>query len=371
MRILDEKEVQERKNRLLQTVIFEYIRTAHPVSSGAIAETDGMNLSSATVRNMLHQLEDEGYLEHPHTSAGKIPTDKGYRYYVDYLINLREHLLQEEQRIQKEYAQKQKQIEDVMSQTSRVLAYLSHQAGFVLQPKLEESRLQRLELIPLEAGRVLMVLVASNGLVRHKIVEDVSAAAAGQMRTLAKWINTQFKDNNLREFCLKFSHEAEEKLLDEKEALKELCDIFGDPIQSIASELKEEGLLLDGASNVLKALDVSMQPRYLQDVASTFENREQLTALIRKEVERKGGGKNEVAIRIGRESGHPIFEQLALVSKSFETEDHTMGFLGIIGPKRMEYARMMALVENIQTALQKLLSNQKKEKLSDRGKQGK
>lgn len=355
MRVLDEKEVKARRNRLLQTVILEFIRTAKPVSSSSIADLDGMDLSSATVRNLLHQLEEDGYLEHPHTSAGKLPTDKGYRYYVDYLLNLQEHLIQEEDRIQKEYIARQQQMEEVLTQTSRMLAFLSHHAGFVLQPKLEESNFQRLDVIALDQGRWLMVVVASNGSVRSKIIQPGKSLGEANLRSMIQWANSHFRGRSFRDFCLEFSQAVEDEAAREAEA-RQGWGMLNVPIESLGRELHEVGLLLEGASNVIKAPDVAVAPGYLADVAAAFEDREQMTQIIRKEMERaRPMAKGELSILIGRESENPVFQQLSLVTKAFETDDQTVGFLGIIGPKRMEYGRMVALVENIQAALQKVL----------------
>ena len=317
-----------------------------------------MKLSPATVRNLLQELEEEGLLRHPHTSGGRLPTDQGYRYYVSYILNMQERLIQEQDRIEAEYRHRQEQIDSLLAQTSRILAFLSHKAGFVFQPNVESSQFKRIELVGLEEDRVLMVLVASNGLVRSRILHTGNPVASPSLRHMARWVNDQFRGRNLREFCLEFAQEAEERFLKERQMMEAQLRPLADAVENLDHDFQSQELLLDGAANVLTFPDVSLEPRYFQDVAETLENREEITQIIKREIDKMKPGPDGVSMVIGSESQHPVFRRLSLITKAYETNDHMVGFLGILGPKRMEYGRMVALVNSIQGALQKALAKQ-------------
>src|SRR5262245_38114231 len=163
MRTLDPKTAEDRKRRLLQAVIYHYMRTGKPVGSQVIVDKYNFGMSSATIRNMLFDLEKEGFLIQPHTSAGRIPSDKGYRHYVDSLLEVQSLAQAEEERIRKEYAARSKELEDVMISTSRMLSSLSKYTGMVLSPRLDRSLLRRLQMIPLSNSQVLTVVVSQTG----------------------------------------------------------------------------------------------------------------------------------------------------------------------------------------------------------------
>src|SRR5689334_13661727 len=157
MRILDPKTAEDRKRRLLQAVIYHFMKTGKPVGSHVIVDKYNFGMSSATVRNMLLELEKEGFLIQPHTSAGRIPSDKGYRLYVDSLMEVQSLAAAEEDRIRKDYALRNKELEEVMISTSRMLSSLSNYTGMVLSPRLEKSLLSRLQLISLSNTQILVL----------------------------------------------------------------------------------------------------------------------------------------------------------------------------------------------------------------------
>ena len=356
MRILEEQERARRRNSLLQAVILEYIRTASPVASSTVSKMDGMELSSATIRNFFHELEEEGFLTHPHTSAGRTPTDKGYRYYVDYLLNLQGLLEEEQKKIEQEYERRLGEIESVLSRTSRMLAYLSHHAGFVLRPKMEMSTLQRIELIACDEGHVLVVLVAKNGLVRYRLVRAPRSLPEEELRRMSRWINKRFHGKNLKDLCLGFSDEAMDDLIEESAHLRETLKIFVEPVSAMAEEQASEEILIEGTNNVLSSPELAGASTSLRRLAETLEDREEMFTLLKKEILRvEPKSKKGISVVIGHEASAPELKELSLVARTFEADNHTVGVLGILGPKRMEYGRMVSLVEAIHGALEKAI----------------
>src|SRR5258706_11519208 len=189
MRKLDPKTAEDRKRRLLQAVIYHFMKTGKPVGSHVIVEKYNFGMSSATVRHMLLDLEKEGYLIQPHTSAGRVPSDKGYRLYVDSLLEVQSMAATEEDRIRKDYSARTKELEDVMISTSRMLSSLSNYTGMVLTPRLDKSLLSRLQLISLSNSQVLAVVVSQTGLIRHKVLKLNRPLAPERLGPISEMLN--------------------------------------------------------------------------------------------------------------------------------------------------------------------------------------
>ncbi|MFC1522284.1 heat-inducible transcriptional repressor HrcA [Elusimicrobiota bacterium] len=354
MRILDREELIRRKNRMLQTVILEFADTSRPVPSSVVLEKDSMGLSAATIRNIMHELEAEGLLAHPYTSAGRIPTDKGYRFYVNYLIGLQETILEEATRIEVEYQAKLRETEELLDQTSKLLAYLSKFAGFVVKSR-EGSMFGRLEFVPLEHSRVLAILITSTGTVFHRIIQVKSHADFSDLKKFSKWINSNYKGKALNTLFQDLRGGMEGALNRDTAHLKPVFEEMAEHIVDM-TENSHEDIKIEGASNILSLPELSVKPELLRNLANVFENRQRFTHMLHDILNKRQGSAKDISVIIGREIASPLLKDLSLVSKTFETEDNTVGLLGILGPKRMEYGKMMALVEGLQLALQKAMN---------------
>src|SRR5579883_251397 len=193
MRQLKPEVVEQRKKNLLQWIIHYYIKTSKPVSSAVIAEQAGLDLSSATIRNVLQELEDEGFLSQPHTSSGREPTDKGYRFYVDYLIDVQRLASDEKELIERQYRNRMEELDTLLSETSKLLSRVSHSAGLVLSPQMRAHGLKRLELIHLGGRSVLGILVTEAGYVRHWPIKLSFTPTARQINTLNRFLNDNIR----------------------------------------------------------------------------------------------------------------------------------------------------------------------------------
>ena len=199
MRQLDPNVVVERKRKLLQWVIHSYIKNSCPIASQDISEEAGLGLSSASIRSLLKELEDDGFLYQPHTSAGRVPTDKGYRFYVDYISGVQRLAAVEKEKIEREYVSRIAEMDNLLSQTSRLLSHVSHSAGLVLSPKVENQHLRRLELIPLGGKQVLAVLVTQAGLIRHWPIQLTFSPTASRINTLNRFLNDNIQGKSIHE----------------------------------------------------------------------------------------------------------------------------------------------------------------------------
>ncbi|GAG98420.1 unnamed protein product, partial [marine sediment metagenome] len=190
--------LDERKKRILRAVVHNYIATALPVGSRSIAKKYKLGLSPATVRNCMADLEELGYLVHPHTSAGRIPTDKGYRFYVDSLMEREDLSLKDKTKIKKEYSHRMNRIDQIMEETSQVLSLFSRYTGLILAPKLEKSIFHHLELVSLENGRILSILITGSGLVKNKIIEVEEILPEERLEEILNLINDRLSNLPLK-----------------------------------------------------------------------------------------------------------------------------------------------------------------------------
>lgn len=348
MRALEPKELEARKQRILRLVVHQYVKTAKPVSSQSLSEEGALNLSSATVRNVLSELEEDGYLTHPHTSAGRIPTDKGYRFFVDSLMQIQHLAREEEDRIQKEYTERLKELENVMHHTSHMLSSLSHYTGFVLTSKPEKDLFHHVELLRLGERKLMVVFVTQAGVVRHKTVALDSDISEQALRRVAHLLNDSLRGLTLEAAVVQAQEKLESFRRDEQQAF-DLAQLLS---KMLIGPIVQEEIYLEGTSNIFSSEDITSvdEARHLFHL---MEEKQVLSSWVHEVLKDQTG----VTVAIGAENPFPELKNMSLVSSAFKTDDNTVGVLGIIGPKRMEYPRMIALVDFLSRFVNKAFEN--------------
>jgi heat-inducible transcriptional repressor len=342
MRQIDPHIIEQRKKKILQALIHHYIKTGRPVGSSVLTEDYSFDLSPATVRNLMADLETEGYLTHPHTSAGRIPTDKGYRTYVDSLIELQKLVIEEERRAKQEYDARTREMEEVLVQTSRILSALSQYSGFVMAPRQEHNLLQYIELVHLSDGKVLVIMVTNSGMVKHRIVE--AAISRSRLIELSNFLNAKLRGLPLTEAKRKIAEEIEEAQRNEMELLALARDLSGNIFNF------EEEFYFGGTASVL-ALPEFQDFGPMRSLLRLNEDKDLLMHIVSDDLNREG-----VRVVIGSEASAEEFMDLSVVSSVYTDGENPVGVLGIVGPKRMEYPKMMALVSAVSKIVNKILS---------------
>ncbi|MFQ5867721.1 MAG: heat-inducible transcriptional repressor HrcA [bacterium] len=346
---MDMNRFGDRKKKILQVVIRHYVRTARPVASRMIVKDYDFPLSSATVRNVLAELEEEGYLTHPYTSAGRIPTDKGYRFYVDRLMEVQELTHKEERRIEREYPGKRKGLEEIMRRTSKMLSLISHHAGFILGPTLDRSFLKHIELVPLGEKRILAVLVTRVGLIRHKTIQLNYDLKRNRLYKISKLLNDKLSGLSLFQMKEEMNRIIEQESDEYLNLLKITKGLIG---QAFASE--ESEIYLEGSANILASVKEDLYDYAgVRSIFRAIEEKRIILDIVRRLV-RRGG----VRVLIGRENLYPEMEDFSVVSSTYKSGNSVMGTLGIIGPKRMEYPKMVALVDFVAKVVNNILNSQ-------------
>ena len=334
--------LDDREKKILRIVIHNYIKTACPIGSENICKNYNLKISSATLRNILANLEKKEYLMHLYTSAGKIPTDKGYRFYVNDLEENKRLSVQEEILLAAGYKIDKYELKEMLVQISQVLSLVSHYTGFVFSVSQEKVIFKHLKLIHLSNKKILAVFITQGGLIEHRLIYLRLPISVKNLKKMCKILNDEMVGFTVREVRKEISNKIKEQGIGYREFL-ELAEKLGEQIFKIKEEL-----YLEGISNILSFTDNDKKG---ESIFRFLEEKKMLSSLFKNEFSEK----ENVKVFIGNENLYPEMNNWSIVSAAYKTGDCPVGLLGIIGPKRMEYSRIIAEVDYISRMANKLL----------------
>ena len=331
----------ERIREILHWTIATFIVTGKPVGSRKIARHSREQLSAATVRNIMADLEEMGYLYQPHASAGRVPTDKAYRFYVDCLLK-KQNLSSRERDIIERDLRLDDSAEHLMVRTSQVLSRISKNVGIVVSPPISGVALKHVQFIRLVDKRILVILVSRSGIVQNRVIHYNEEISQTELNQAANYIVVHFKDRTLLEIRNQIL-----KLIQQERALydrfvQRVITLSAQAFTYADGELGAD-VYLDGASNLIKTPEFS-DINKMKVLFETIEQKSRLAALISRCIE---GDTQEVKITIGAENALPGIEDCTLIASRYIVDEKTHGSLGILGPTRMEYGRAISLVEYV------------------------
>ncbi len=350
MRVLKPEVAEDRKRKMLNWVVHQYVRTSKPVSSELVAEKSGFNISSATIRNVLKDLEETGYLYHSHTSGGRIPTDRGYRAYVNYVMEMQRMAVKERERIEREYTRQIEETDQLMIQTSKIRSVLSKSAGFVLSPDVGEDYIRRVDMIPLGFRRVLAVLVTQSGIVRHWPINLNSDLDTTRLRLLGTFLNHRISGLTLgeaRRILWEDMGKGNAEIRDVEEITMQLLDDF-ERCQQSSDTFYMEGL--GKLSEGISAEDFTE----LRSMFRVVEEKEKFSEVLKERLKECMKEKG-INVTIGSENEIKEFRNFSLISSVYRIKDKALGLVGILGPKRMEYPKVISLVNIVGEMLSQTL----------------
>jgi heat-inducible transcriptional repressor len=337
--------LSERMRLILQSVIEDYILTAEPVGSRTISKEPNLNLSPATIRNIMSDLEEMGLLYQPYTSAGRVPTEKGFRFYVDYILNIHELSDREQQEIRSLYPGFQIEAMDLFRETSRILSSSSHYLGVVRAPRMSLVVLQHIEFVRLKRHLVLAILVTTTGLVHNRIIEVEEDFSQSGLDHLSDYMNDFLAGLTLQQ--------VREKLLEQMKVEKSVYDHLLEQALKLGekafSSLDETDVFIEGRTNIISEPEFWNLSR-MADLFRAFEEKATMVRLLNKCMEPKG-----VQIAIGSESRVQEIEACSLVTSTYSYKGEVLGALGVIGPRRMNYSRVIPLVDYTAKLLTEIL----------------
>ena len=335
----------ERKKKILRAVVESYVQTAEPVGSKAIQELAGLNVSSATIRNELADLTEQGYLEQPHTSAGRIPSPKGYRLYVNELME-EQRLSQEETRQINEALQlKMKELDKVIDQAGKMVSQLTHYPAFALAGNARRTTIRRFDLIMVDVNSFIVVVMTDNNVVKNKLIRLPADLSEPQLQLLTTLLNTSFVGKSLDELTPELMRVAEHAA-GTSYGLISLVVSFA---MEVLDDLENSSVYTSGASQLLA------HPEY-QDVGKahklmSYLNNEQSLA---QSLALPAMGGDNTKILIGPENVADELKDTSVVLASYDIGDGLKGVIGVVGPTRMDYAKVAAKLSYVADGLSKL-----------------
>jgi heat-inducible transcriptional repressor len=340
----------DRRRDVLRTLIQLHVETGEPVGSESLSRALHRALSPATLRSIMADLEALGYLDHPHTSAGRVPTDEGYRIYVDSLMGHRPLAPGEAATIASELRSPDASVEQTMERASHLLSRLSRHVGFVLAPDIARTSFRHLDLVPLGHPRVLVVMVSSSGLVTHKVIEVEERLDSADLRACANYLNAEFAGLTLGEIRARLL-----EMMKQEKALYDtlLQNVLALGERAFSVSEGEVSVYLDGASNILSQPGFEDLER-MRALFRTFEEKNRLVRILNACISGDG-----IRVLIGRENPDPELRDLSLVTATCRVEGEPGFGLGVLGSTRMEYAHVVSLVEHVARAVSEILGGRR------------
>ena len=328
------EKITERQRIILRAVVYDYIEQGEPVSSKAVSSKYTHDLSSASVRSVMAQLEGSGYLFQPHKSAGRIPTAKAFQFYVDTLAECREPSRAVKEMIESGYHGSLR-FEEIMRETSRLLSLVSHCAGIVLAPRIENIRLKRIKFVKIGGGEIMVVLVSRVGAVQSCIVRMEEELSQNELDKMSGYLSGIAKGLSLMQLRA--------RLVEEMRQERNLYDTLLSKAMKIGMEVVtgpgRDDLYVDGTLNVLEQPEFSEDVEKLKELFRAFEEKSLLVRLLDKSVKSAG-----VHVKIGCDDGVDGMEGCSMVTASYGSRGNRLGTIGVIGPMRMNYPLVIPLV---------------------------
>ena len=338
--------MDERKFRILQAIIDDYILTAEPVGSRTISKKYDMGLSSATIRNEMSDLEELGYLDQPHVSAGRVPSAKAYRLYVDQLLQSGRIASDTEEDVRRYFAGRMRQMEDVVDHAARVLSSLTHYTAVVLPPSAPEPRIRNLQLVPVSERTALVVIVTDGGIVRDTVINVPEQLDADSLYAISRRLTEVLSGHTLTE-TVRLMPQLIAQIRTGQKLVQGLEEIF----QDRAIHKRQTHVGIGGTSNMLAYPEYSDVEK-ARNFLSLMETRDKLASIIAQD------GSVSFTVRIGPETGVPEMADCSIVTAAYTSGSGHQGTIGVIGPTRMRYSRVLAVLSEMGRQLSEIFSEE-------------
>ena len=339
--------LDERKTKILHAIIQTYLETGEPVGSRTIAKASDLNLSSATIRNEMSDLEELGYIVQPHTSAGRIPSDKAYRFYVDHLMEEKDHEISD----MKEFViEKTERMEFVLKQIAKMLAVNTNYATVVSAPQTHHGKVKFIQLSAVDDSQVLATIMLDGNIVKNKIIPVEEPLSNETMLKLNMLLNTNLNGLTVDEINLGLITKMKEQAGIHEEIIAQVLNTVAETIH----EDDDLEIYTSGATNIFKYPELSDSQR-ASELISAFEEKQALADLIS---ETQGDEETGIQVYIGNESPIQTMKDCSVVTATYELGEGVKGTIGIIGPKRMDYENVMDNLKNLKSQLDKILKRE-------------
>lgn len=346
-----EQKLDERKVKILNAVIRNYLETGEPVGSRTISKYTDLNLSSATIRNEMADLEELGYIVQPHTSAGRIPSDKGYRFYVD---NLMEEKNREVTEMKEFVIEKTEKMEQILKQVAKLLANNTNYATMVSAPTITTNKVKFIQLSLVDEKQLVAVIVLNSNIVKNIMIDISEEIDNETLLKLNLLLNTTLNGLSIQEINLGIISKLKEQAGEHKQIVGEVLDALALSL----SEQEELQIYTSGTTNILKYPELSDSEK-VSNLLSTFEEKEQLLGLVTDTLSESVDSETGIQVYIGNETPIQTMKDCSVVTATYDLGDGVKGTIGIVGPKRMDYANVMDNLRNLRGQLDGILKKPK------------
>lgn len=344
-------ELDERKVKILKAIIQTYLETGEPVGSRTISKYSDLQLSSATIRNEMSDLEELGFIVQPHTSAGRIPSDKGYRFYVDQLMKEKENEVTEMQEL---VIQRVDRVELLLKQLAKLLAVNTNYATMISGPQYHHTKLKFIQLSRVEAGKLLIVTVLEGNIIKNSIVRLDAELNDDDILNLNILLNNSLNGLTIEQINLDVISNMKEQAGDRRQVVDLVLNEVADAIRANEEDLQ---IYTEGTTNIFKYPELSDGQKASQ-LISTLEQKELLKNLFTDSED--DGGKNEIQVYIGNETPVQSMQDCSVVTANYVLGDGLRGTIGIIGPKRMDYEKVVSTLRSLMNQLEDTFKNEER-----------
>ncbi len=348
----DYEELGERKIKILDAIIRNYLETGEPVGSRTISKYTDLNLSSATIRNEMSDLEELGYILQPHTSAGRIPSDKGYRFYVDHLMEEKDKQVTE---MKKFVIEKTEKMEQVLKQVAKMLATNTNYATIVSAPSYHHNKIKFIQLSNVDETQILAVIVMQSNIVKNRMISVEQSLDNETLLKLNILLNTGLNGLSIQEINLGVIAKLKEQAGIHSTLVSDVLDALAEAL----SEDEDLEIYTSGATNILKYPELSDSEK-ASNLLTTFEEKDQLASLVSESL--SDAENNGIQVYIGNESPIQTMKDCSVVTATYELGEGVKGTIGIVGPKRMDYENVVDNLKNLKAQLDGIFDNPNKDK---------
>jgi heat-inducible transcriptional repressor len=337
--------LDKRAQILLKTLVEHYISDGQPIGSRTLLQHSGLDVSSATIRNVMSDLEQLGFIASPHTSAGRVPTHKGYRLFVDSLLTVKP--LETKTLNQLKHGLSSPNPKDLINNAADMLSQLTQFAGVVLIPKRQRVTLKQIEFLALSDKKILVIIVTQDGQVQNRIILSEKPYSASELTQASNYINANFSGYALEEVQQKLHSELKQMQADMNKLMSAALEAT-----TINSDNEKDSVVIAGERNLLEVNELSTNVESLRKLFEIFERRTSLMQLLDNSQRAEG-----LQIFIGGESGYLPLDECSMITAPYEADGQVVGTLGVIGPTRMAYERVIPIVDITAKLLSNALSN--------------
>ncbi len=334
----DSSQLSERSLHLFKALVEHFIDDGTPVGSRTLSKDSSLGLSPATIRNVMADLEDVGLLHSPHTSAGRIPTVKGYRLFVDSLLRVNDLNSSQVEKMAREL-DPESDFQSLMQRTSSMLSDVTQLAGVVMLPRTEQSILQHIEFVALSSNRVLVILVVNDREVQNRIINTDKTYSAPELQQVSNYLNEIFVGKDLNHVRTSILEELEKMKDQVNQSMQSAIEMAQMAFNSDTTKSDSDDLLFSGQTNLMDVAELG-EVDQLKKLFETFNQKRDILHLLEQAINADG-----MQIFIGEESGYDVLDNCSVVTSPYEVDGQILGVLGVIGPTRMHYERVIPIVD--------------------------